>query len=233
MCCVNHRSGGERSVPAPSLGCPLDGMFAQGPLARLDCGAIKLGAAAAPAARGSGQQGGPAPWLPVSIQGVRLRLATKVQTSASKSRRKKKPKPPNSGGGAGSSLVRSAAAWPVSLLLRLAGKVLPRIPVNVEDVGIELEAQGINLHLQNAAVTFAAEKGHQLQLTLLAQHFSLRPAGSSGDGMASAAGEEGGASAADGAGAAAAEGGGWPAKHQGPGVRCPAVQVTCAVGPNK
>jgi hypothetical protein len=182
----------------------------QGPLAKLECASIALGRAArapqqAAAAHGDGA---PQPWLPIALRGLRLRVAPKPRRSSSSKPRRAPPKLTT---GAGNSLVQAAVAWPVSMGLQLGSKVLPRMPVDMEDLTIELEGPGVELHLKHATATFEpAGSGEQLQLTVMAHHFALRAAAAAGS-----------AQTGDGQ------------QQQQPGVSCPAIKVVCAVSANR
>jgi len=113
----------------------------------------------------------------------------------------------------------------VALALKLGGKVLPHLPISLEDVAVELQGPGLDLHLQQATATFEPGPDQQLQMTLMAHHFGLRAAAatevesSSGSGVATAE-------------AAETPGQQQQQQQRRPGITCPAIKIVCAVGSN-
>jgi hypothetical protein len=81
---------------------------------------------------GSTQQG--SAWLPIRIQGVHIVLAAAAKGRSKGSKQRKQH--------AASSAARSAAAWPaVSTALAAAKRLLPGMPVQLQDVKVELKVR--------------------------------------------------------------------------------------------
>lgn len=103
----------------------------QGPLRELACASIALGgptpasAGSAPSKAGGNEE--PPAWLPVTLQGVRLRLGRPPAAAPKAARPKKKRR-----AGAG---LRGLPSWVVSLAARL----LPGMPLTISDFKLELQ----------------------------------------------------------------------------------------------
>jgi hypothetical protein len=134
----------------PHAGCPFSyssmcllGMFLQGPVQSLtvDCITWRASTQHSSTQAGSNTDGGhadaaAAAWLPINIRGVTLVVS---KAAAAGSRQKQKASKHH----AGRSPAAVAAARPaVSSVLAVARRLLPGVPIAVQDTTVQLKASG-------------------------------------------------------------------------------------------
>jgi hypothetical protein len=139
------------------LCCRLPNFCLQGPLQSLTVESISWRSAARSrqarssdagdgSSNGSTEQG--SAWLPIRIQGVHIVLTAAAKGRSKGSRQRKQH--------AASSAARSAAAWPaVSTALAAAKRLLPGMPVRLQDVKVELKVRQRRSWHKHMTLTYA------------------------------------------------------------------------------
>jgi hypothetical protein len=164
----------------------------QGPLRCLTIQRVAWRSAAAHALSSGGSEAGASAeaslqaaqaraWLPITIIGVRVVLASKADAGHSGRHGKRKQRRP--GGSRAPHAAAKAAARPaISSVVAAARRLLPGLPVAVQDVTVELQGQGLQMQLGRADLFWWVDEAVQgvLCATVQLHELSLSPGGCAG-----------------------------------------------------